>query len=219
MPKTNQNQKNISDLISDPGCFILFDIASRKDSKNTFKKNDKEIALCIDKDRKEEAKKVYNSYACAFNNSLDLILEADLLFNNGYYARALALAIMSYEEIGKSQIAADYYSGVLRRKDYEKAFVSHHEKSSFAGRYKAIGKNNSKSPLVSDLGFVIDKDSSREIEKIRQNCFYVDEENDPSKNFDKKEVERVLRKVCQHIRAIEHAEQLNGRIGSKALFK
>ncbi len=45
---------------------------------------------------------------------------------------------MSFEELGKSQIAADYYSGVLPEEEYNKAF-RFHKKTSFASRYATIG--------------------------------------------------------------------------------
>lgn len=223
MSKSKEQDQNISDLISEPGHFMAFSIESEggdeSDKTSEKDKNKRKLPLSIDKKRKEEAKRVYYSYVKSFNNAIDLISESEILFKNNFYSRALALALIAYEELGKSQIAADYYSGVLEKEDYEKAFVSHHKKNSFAGRYKAIGINKEDDSVAEDLGFSINKKASNKLEKIRQDCFYVDENNDPSEKFGKDEVEEVIHKVKDHIEYIQYAEWLNGRIGSKALFK
>lgn len=68
-------------------------------------------------------------------------------------------------------------------------------------------------------GYFIDKDVAKALEQIRQSALYVDENNDPSENFTEEDATLIIKKVNGHHESIMHAEWLNGRIGSKALFK
>ncbi len=197
----------IEKLIPAPGCFIVF---KEEDNQSSSKTESRKIKV------KKEAKKSKNAYQVFLNskrNSVDLLREAELLLTNGFYARAVALAIMSYEELGKSQIAADYCSGILPEDEYKRAFKTH-QKTSFTSRHAAIGSHEKVK-----YGLFIDGNVARELELLRQTAFYVDETNNPSENFCKEDTEFIIQKVKAHIEAIEHAEWLNGRIGSKALFK
>jgi AbiV family abortive infection protein len=142
-----------------------------------------------------------------------LLNEAKILLENQSYARAVALAIMSYEELGKSQIAADYYSGVLPESEYKKAFKSH-KKTAYASRYAALGSHEKVKH-----GYYIDNNVAKTLELIRQSALYVDEDNCPSENFTVNDAAFIIQKVNEHHESIRHAEWLNGRIGSKALFK
>ena len=72
-----------------------------------------------------KSKEAYEVFLNSKGNSIDLLREAELLLNNGSYARAVALAIMAYEELGKSQIAADYFTGILPENEYKRAFKTH----------------------------------------------------------------------------------------------
>jgi len=163
------------------------------------------------KERKK-AEIVFSVFNKSKNNSMDLLNEAKILLEKQSYARAVALAIMSYEELGKSQIAADYYS-VLPEAEYKKAF-KRHEKTSYVSRYAAIGSHEKVKH-----GYYIDKNVAKTLEQIRQSALYVDENNDPSENFTEEDATFIIQKVNEHHESIMHAEWLNGRIGSKALFK
>ncbi len=212
-----KNILKIKDLIGKPGHFLKVEtVKVRARGEQKSKPSNK---LDIFKNP-EEAKKVYAVYARSFNNAVSLLEEAELLFHNKFYARTVALAIMSFEELGKSQIAADYYTGILNKEDYKRAFRDHGSKKCFAGRYRAFQiENQKKGYKVSDLGFAVSLDKSGELEKIRQNALYVSEDNDPHKDIGKRDAETVLEKVCEHINYVQYAEEFNGRIGSKALFK
>jgi len=204
----------IDNLIGPPGYFIK--IEGNNEIKSE-KINSKKLDIFKNKD---ESKGVYATYAKSFNNSVSLLEEAKLLFQNKFYARAVALAIMSFEELGKSQIVADYYTGILTEEDYKRSFRDHGRKKSFAGRYKAFQVSNKKKGYnVKDLGFAFGTDSSTELEKIRQGALYVDENNNPLKDINEEDAEAIIKKVWEHISYVRYAEELNGRIGSKALFK
>jgi AbiV family abortive infection protein len=200
-------KEDIEKLIPEPGCFIVF---KGEDNQSSPKKESRKIEV---KKEKKRSKDAYEVFCNSKENSIDLLREAQLLLDNGCYARAVALAIMSYEELGKSQIAADYYSGILPEDEYKKAFKTH-KKTSFASRHAAIGSHEKVK-----YGLFIDDNIAGELELLRQSAFYVDETNNPSNNFSKEDAEFIIQKVKSHIEAIQHAEWLNQRIGSKALFK
>jgi AbiV family abortive infection protein len=200
----------IDKLISEPGHFLV--LKSNKDGSSSAART-KQRFLNMFKEP-ETAKKVLAVYAASLKNADSLLKEAKVLSENGYYARAVALAIISFEELGKSQIAADYYSGILPENEYTNAFRSH-KKTAFASRYATIGvgEQNVK------YGFWIDDSIAKTFEKIRQTAIYVDEDNNPIEAFSRQEAEYIINKVGRHIEYINYAEQVNGRIGSKALFK
>lgn len=194
----------IDDLMPIPGCFVVFENQQTKDEAQSTKKpvatlESREAALSVFRRSK--------------SNSRSLLEEARILSERGYYSRAVALAIMSYEELGKSQIAADFYTGILPEPFYRRAFYKH-EKTSYTSRHAALGDHEKVKH-----GFYIDNDVAKALETIRQQAIYVDESNDPLGVHSAEDADAVIEKVMQHHEAIEHAEFVNGRIGSKALFK
>jgi AbiV family abortive infection protein len=67
-------------------------------------------------------------YRAAHNNAVDLIQEAEFLFEHGRYCRAYALAFTSLEEISKSQLAADVHTGLIDRNTFQKIYRDHRQK-------------------------------------------------------------------------------------------
>ncbi|MEI9978267.1 MAG: AbiV family abortive infection protein [Edaphobacter sp.] len=67
-------------------------------------------------------------YRAAHNNAIDLINEAELLFDHGRYCRAYALAFTALEEISKSQLAADVYTELITKEAFQKIYRDHREK-------------------------------------------------------------------------------------------
>jgi AbiV family abortive infection protein len=119
---------------------------------------------------------------------------------------------MAWEELGKSQIAADYYSGVLTDREYKAAFKEHRTKTSYLNRSGAIdGKSFLTVAYNSTLG--------HRLEEARQKALYASTDNVPRDAVTAENAREVIERVNEHIRYIRFAEELNGRIGSKALFK
>jgi AbiV family abortive infection protein len=199
----------IEEIISLAGCFLVFH-DDNETALHSVKVQDKFLDTFRDK---EKAAGAFSVFTTSKKNSLELLDEARLLTDHGFYARAVALAIMSYEELGKSQIAADYYSGILPESEYKKAFTRH-TKTAYANRYAVIGSHKK-----AKHGYFVDNNVAETLESVRQSALYADEHNNPSDNFDEEDALLIIRKVSEHHEAIQHAEWLNGRIGSKALFK
>lgn len=203
-------QQLIEEIISLPGCFLVFDQKQERYGGPTEQAKGAFLNMF---EEKEKADKALSVFRASKVNSLNLLEEARILLRNHSYARAITLAIMAYEELGKSQIAADYYSGILPECEYIKAFRKH-EKTAYANRYAAIGHHEKVRH-----GYFVDSSVAKTLESIRQMALYADEDNDPSNNFSEEDAQTLINKVREHQGAIQHAEWLNGRIGSKALFK
>jgi AbiV family abortive infection protein len=197
---------DIDDLIMPPGHFVIepskrFTLAGAAEGKK----------LNIFKDS-EVAEKVYRAYAQCHNNAVALIEDAELLFGAGRFARACALAIVAWEELGKSQIAADYYSGVLTESEYKAAFKEHRLKTAYLNRTGVIGGN-------SFLTVAYNTTIGHRLEAVRQVALYASADNSPSEQINKENARDIIDRVDEHIKYIRFAEEFNGRIGSKALFK
>jgi len=194
----------IDDLMPTPGCYLILE------EQHTQSESQKTEQIEATLESKEAALTVFHR---SKSNSESLLEEARILRERGYYSRAVALAITSYEELGKSQIAADFYTGLLPKSFYLRAFYKH-EKTSYTSRHAAIGDHENVKH-----GFYIDNEVANNLERIRQQAIYVDETNDPLCLYGLEDADIIIEKVEQHHQAINYAEDLNGRIGSKALFK
>src|SRR5258705_12064506 len=67
-------------------------------------------------------------YNRALANAGELLEESELLFEAGKFARAYALAFTALEEISKSQLAADIYTGHITERYFHKHFMNHRKK-------------------------------------------------------------------------------------------
>jgi len=141
--------------------------------------------------------------------------EAELLLNNGHYPRAFFLALTAFEEIGKSQIVADYYTRCVAKEEFEKAFKDHKLKIAFHERYIDIESG--------DLTY--DRNTARELYEKRLQALYVQcnselDSQRPSEMITKIDAQHVIDQVKQEFNESISAEWLNSpRIGSKASFK
>jgi AbiV family abortive infection protein len=197
---------NIDDLIIRPGHFV---VEPGKQFKVTGAVEGKKLNIFNDS---EAAEKVYKAYDRCYSNAVALTADAELLFQAGRFARACALAIIAWEELGKSQIAADYYSGVLTEAEYKAAFKEHRLKTSYLNRAGAIDSNTF-------LTVAYNTTIGHRLEEVRQAALYASADNNPSEEITKENARDVIDRVNEHINYIRFAEEFNGRIGSKALFK
>jgi len=114
-------------------------------------------------------------YRAAYNNAADLLTEAKLLFEHKHFARSYALAFTAFEEISKSQFAADVFTGLCKDEDFNKFYRNHRSKmkwmawvyldaNSYPYDLKWIG------PDIDDLEEINPKEPSFE---KRTNALYV----------------------------------------------
>lgn len=70
----------------------------------------------------------YKLYLKTHNNAVDLLSEAKILFKEKKYCRAYFLAFTGLEEISKSQLAADVYTGFIKEDIFWKYYRNHNYK-------------------------------------------------------------------------------------------
>jgi AbiV family abortive infection protein len=197
---------DIDELIVEPGHFVV-----APDKRFRLAGDGEGVRLDIFGDP-DDAKRIYAAYARCYNNAAELIGDAEILFEAKRFARACALAITAWEELGKSQIAADYYSGVLTDIEYKAAFKEHRLKTAYLNRAEAIDGTDF-------LTVAYNTTIGHKLEGARQKALYASDDNVPSKEITDDNARDVINKVKAHLEYIRFAEDFNGRIGSKALFK
>jgi AbiV family abortive infection protein len=70
----------------------------------------------------------FDLYHAAHENAVDLLEEADILFDAGKFARAYALGFTALEEISKSQLAADVSTGLITKEEFQEHYRDHRKK-------------------------------------------------------------------------------------------
>lgn len=201
--------KQLQELIPPPGHFAIVERGTPEPG------SDSEIVLlgvwqAGATPNQDHSKQAYDVYRAAYSNAVGLLEEAELLAQHTRYSRAVALGITAWEELGKSQIAADYYSGVLSDEEYVRAFKRHDFKTSYLARMAVVGAK---------AAVAIHPAIGRALEEIRQTALYVSKTQSPSGAFSADDANFVVVRVREHLEYIDYAQDLNGRIGSKALFK
>jgi AbiV family abortive infection protein len=197
---------DIDDLIIRPGHFVL-----APDKRYRVTEASREEKLDRIKDPNQAAD-IYKAYVRCHNNAVDLMIDAEVLFQAGRYARSFALAIIAWEELGKSQIAADYYSGILTHAAYKAAYKDHKVKTAYLNRAGAIDGETA-------LTVAYNPTIGHRLEEARQTALYASANNMPNEEITKENAKDAMKRVNEHIEYINFAENFNGRIGSKALFK
>jgi len=67
-------------------------------------------------------------YRIAHNNAVSLLSDAEILMERGKYIRAFFLALTALEEIAKSQLSADVFTGLVSEKKFQEHYRSHEKK-------------------------------------------------------------------------------------------
>ena len=67
-------------------------------------------------------------YNASLKNATELLAEAEILLEREKYARAYALAFTALEEISKSQLAADVFTGLIKDEEFNECFRDHRKK-------------------------------------------------------------------------------------------
>jgi AbiV family abortive infection protein len=155
-------------------------------------------------------------------NARQLLEEAHLLLDAGRNARAFALAFTAYEEIGKSQVVADAYYGLVSTSELTDAFTRHDVKAAYLGRSVSL-KLGSRGE-VQEATIEYQTLDSKPLIQQRLRSLYVDSGVDyeaisPNDAITLEVAEEMLQLVHEELHAIDWAEELNGQIGTKGLWK
>jgi AbiV family abortive infection protein len=160
----------------------------------------------------------YKIYTKAHNNAVALLNEAEILHSRNHYARAYFLAFTGLEEISKSQLAADVWTGFIKEEDFWSKFAKHSEKITRVGW------------ASHDAGEYLDLESESYLNIIwpdvesRMKALYVDIEQkavvSPTEKIteeDSKSLIHTLRVAIERI--IEMTEYWGHQIGTKGFMK
>jgi AbiV family abortive infection protein len=168
----------------------------------------------------------YKIYSAAHNNAVDLLSDARILYENKKYARAYFLAYTALEEIAKSQLAADVYTGWTKEERFWKEYKDHASKienitwahldaNSYPHNYIWLG------PDVDDVEEISPKEPLWE---KRQNSLYIGIENgdiiEPEKSITQEDAKEIIHIVDTALNEIiEITEYWGNQIGTKGFMK
>ena len=158
-------------------------------------------------------------HACK-ENAVALLDEAEILFDQKRYARAFFLAFTALEEVGKSQLVADYLTDCISEEEFRDAFKRHDLKVAYLYRCVFVPDKIGQKEAKIEYNMEDSKDEIR----LRMNSLYVSltdnhELSKPEDKVDRKSAMEMIEEVKEHLNSILNAEWLNQRLGSKGLFK
>ena len=172
-----------------------------------------------------DVEKLLVLYRACVQNAEDLLNDSLLLAKCGKYHRATFLAITAYEEMGKAHLVADYAANIVSAHEFKKAFRDHSFKMAYMSRFVSLpAAGPLRRKLQGDEIVSFDFRSAEYLVPLQERSLYVQWQQ----TFDnlilpveitKAHYDDVFERVQDFFDEIDHAEWLNGRIGSKALFK
>jgi len=167
---------------------------------------------------KNRKSRFYSIYACAHNNAVELLSEAEVLFEKKKYARAYFLAFTGLEEISKSQLAADVWTGFIKEDNFRKHYANHNRK---IGRVKWVSLDAEDYIDLEDEKYIVIKIPSV---KKRIKALYVDvKPNDislPKDIISREEAKSLIHTLRVAIeRIIVMKEYYGHQIGTKGFMK
>lgn len=170
--------------------------------------------------RDKTSKRSYlDMYVHSLNEAKKLLGESILLFDHESYERAYFLAFAALEEISKSQLAADVFTGYITEEEFKKVYRDHKGKIS---RVKWIQLDGNLYPFFREDGVKIDDFDFRK--KLR--AMYVDFDSNsetissPSEVITKSDAESVIKAVKVGLYRIYQVTEENGeQIGAKGFMK
>jgi AbiV family abortive infection protein len=152
------------------------------------------------------------TYTRAHNNAVDLVGEANILLRSGRHARAFALACTALEEIGKSQFAADVYTGFSPPDEFVKMIRDHRFKSAYATR--AVVFSSLPSPNLH-----LDAATAMQLFELRNDALYAAPDNDVE-NADFESDAAMMIEYCETwLETIVSIERVSEMIGTKGFLK
>lgn len=158
-------------------------------------------------------------YLHSLNEAKKLLKEATLLFKNNSCERAYFLGFSALEEISKSQLSADVYTGFITEDEFKKVYRDHKEKIS---RVKWIQIDGNLFPFFSGDGIKINNFDFRK--KLRSMYVDIDSKSEiissPGEVITKADAESIIKAVNVGLYRIYQVTEENGeQIGTKGFMK
>jgi AbiV family abortive infection protein len=158
-------------------------------------------------------------YLNSLNEAKKLLKESELLLKHSSHERAYFLGFQALEEISKSQLAGDVYTGYITEEEFKKVYRDHKEKIS---RVKWIQIDGNMYPIFREDGIKINDFDFRK--KLR--AMYVDLDSkteivsSPSQSITKRDAESIIKAVHVGLYRIYQVTEENGeQIGTKGFMK
>ncbi len=166
------------------------------------------------------ANEVYlKTYLASIEEAYRLLEEAELLFDNKSFQRAYFLGMSALEEISKSQMAADVFTGLIKEDEFKKAYRDHKAKIS---RIKWIQIDGNSFPIFRyDNVLIEDFDFNKKLKSMYIDIdFSFNEISTPNDSISENDAKSVIKAVKVglyriHQVTIEYGEQ----IGTKGFMK
>ena len=170
--------------------------------------------------RDEIANPMYlDVYLRSLGEAARLLKEARLLFDNSSYQRSYFLGFSALEEISKSQLAADVYTGLIDESIFKNAHRDHKEK---IAKVKWIQVDGNTYPIFAYDGTRIEDFNFQK--KLKS--MYVDidfsrqEASSPGDIVSKKDAENIIKAVMVGLCRIYQVTEEDGeQIGTKGFLK
>ena len=158
-------------------------------------------------------------YSACLKNAAALLSEADLLYKNGHYTRAFALAHTGWEETGKSQVVADFLNQMVSVEEFEAAFKDHKLKSAYNWRRFVLNTAN-----MADSTIVYDRDKATAALEKRHASLYVEKQTDfspivPESQVSQEETHAVIEALRKELNNIRIQDAVSERVGSQSFLK
>lgn len=164
----------------------------------------------------EEGEALLKTYAACLDNATQLLAEAELLLEHRQFARAYMLAFTALEEVSKSQLVADLFTGYIEQDEFRKSFSKHSVKSS-----RIVWALDSSPHLDEDEP---EQDSPLLNPQTRMASLYVDIDDKlrpllPESRLNEGYARDLIRAVNQALWKIAEKEFMGERIGTRGFMK
>jgi len=159
------------------------------------------------------------TYLASLNEAKKLLREAEILFENQSYERAYFLGFSALEEISKSQLSANVYTGFIKEDKFKKAYRNHHEKIS---RVEWIKIDGNSFPCFSyDKVRIKDFDFQKKLKSMYVDIdFNIKKVSTPTDSISKNDAENIIKAVQVGLYRIHEVTVENGeQIGTKGFMK
>lgn len=158
-------------------------------------------------------------YDACLKNAEALLNEATLLFRNRHVARAFVLAHTGWEEIGKSQLVADFLNRMVSQDEFEAAFRDHRFKSAYNWRKFVLNAND-----LSDSTIQYDRGRADAAWLKRNAALHVQKQADftpliPEEQISKAEARSIIEALRKELEQIRRYDALTERVGSASFLK
>ena len=170
--------------------------------------------------RNKTSKNFYlDMYVKSLNESKTLLKEAEILFASGAHERAYFIAFAALEEISKSQLAADVYTGFIQETEFKRIYKDHKKK---IARVKWIQIDGNIYPVFRGDNIRIDNfDFKKKLQSLYVDVDFGNESiSSPSDVVSKDDAEKVIKAVKVGLYQIYYiTEELGEQIGTKGFMK